>query len=168
MTQLSEEDLAKIYPTAKTYDELQAERELRREQGRPKHMPIKIALWASLSVPIIALIYEMAQRVGLTTLNSAAGQTNASMTVLTGVCIVILLGILGLASLYYLWSLINGLASKTLVNTTPLYFMLAGALLTATGISIVLHLYTYNFVVITLVPMVWVFIVSFIAAKVAR
>lgn len=169
MSKLTEEDLAKIYPNAKTYDELQAEHGLLKEQQRPKFVAPKIAFWTSLSVPTVALVYYGAQRVGLTTIGGVGpGQTGASMTVLAGVCLVVLFCIIGLVILYYLRSLIDGLASKTLTNTTPLYVVLLGIICIAGGIGVMLHAYKYDFIAVTLVPMIWVYSTSLVATHIIK
>lgn len=168
MAQLSEEKLARIYPSAKTYDQLQAERNLLEERRRPKFVALKIALWTSLSVPIVALVYYGAQRVGLTALRTAGPGSNGSMTVLAGVCLVVLFCIMGLVMLYYLRSLIDGLASKALTNTTPLYLVLLGIVCIAGGIGIMLHVYKYSLVAVTLVPMLWVWTTSLVATQVIK
>jgi len=160
MPKLTEEDLAKIYPTPKTYDELQTERELREEAKRPKFVAAKIALWASLFVPVVAITGYAALRVA-----RSPETIGSSMAVLAGVCIVILLVIVGLAALYYLWSLIESLASKTIIATSLFSAALLAILGLTGGAGVVLYLYGFHPTVITLIMAAVVFVSSFIATK---
>ncbi len=159
MPQLTEEDLNKIYPRAKTYDELEAARELRAEQARPKLVALKIALWTSLCIPAVVVPYFAALHV------VATANTSSSMEVLAGVCFVVLLGIFSLFCLWYLRSHITTLASKVFVSTTLLYTILVAILAAAGGIGFILHTYEQELAVFTVVPILWTFAASFLATQ---
>lgn len=167
MPQLTEENLAAIYPTAKTYDELRAERKQLQEQRRPKHVAPKIACFTSFSVPVVTVAYFIIQRVASTMLSTSGGP-GASMAVLTGVCFLILAGIVGLGVLYYLWWLIDGLASKVFVNTPLLYLFLGGVLCVAGAAGGTLHMLGYPTITTTPILTVGVFMTSYLVAKKAE
>lgn len=166
MPQLTEEDVAKLYPRAKSYDELQTEREFREAERRPKYASARIALWASLSVPAITIPYYASLRiVAVAYPVAASGSSSSSMAVLAGVSLIILLSMIGLAILYYLRSLIDSIVSKTIVATRLFYLVLIGILCIAGGIGGVLYFRGYSLALITLALMFWVSLTSFIAAK---
>lgn len=154
MSQLTEEELAKIYPRAKSYDELQAERAAREEERRPRFIAAKIATGATLAIPTVVITYLVAIRV------TAITPTSSSMSVLAGVCIVILICIAGLAILYYLWSLIEGLASKVIANTPLLYLLLVGILCIAGAIGSALYAH-YDTIAATAAATLWTFAASY-------
>lgn len=127
MPKLTGEELSKLYPTAKTYDELQQEKEQRQEIMRPKFVAEKIAFCMALGIVVVCTVYAFIS--GITgTFND--GSVEATMT---GVCLTTLLVLLGAAALYYIYKLIDELVSKTIVTTPQFYAMLGGVVFT-TGI----------------------------------
>lgn len=144
MPKLTGEELSKLYPHVKTYDELQADRARMDEQRRPKLVALKVAFAAALGVlgiPTVYLIYRMASE-----LISGADEGSISI-VMTAVFSSIFLIVVCLAVLYYLYTFIDSLASKTMAISTPFYLLLF-LIYCAAGIVFVLLHYTISPVVI--------------------
>lgn len=125
MPQLTEEQLAKLYPTAKTYDELQAKREAIDEIRRPKFVALKIASWTALCVPLIASVFYFLAKV---TVGFTSGDT---ITTLSSVCISLLLVGFNAVFVYYMWWLAESIASKVILATSRMYTLLAATLIGA-------------------------------------
>jgi hypothetical protein len=125
MPKLTEEQLAKLYPAAKTYDELQAKRAELDEIRRPKFVALKIATWTALCVPLIASVFHFLKKV---TVGLTSGDTIAT---LSSVCIGLLLAGFAAAFIYYMWWLAERVASKTILATSLMYTLLAGVLIAA-------------------------------------
>lgn len=155
MPHLTEEQIAKLYPRAKTYDEIQAARKDRDEQRRPKFVALKIAFCASLAILIVTTTLYFIQQI-LSRMFLATGTgTGASLMILSSVCGLIILGALCLSSLYYLWSIIDGIASKTIALTALFHASLIGILCIAAAIGIFFYLQGHGIIAATLVPIVW-------------
>lgn len=159
MTQLTEEDLAKIYPTPKTYDQLEAEKKQREEEARPKFVALKIASWMTLSVPTVIITWYATRHI------VATFRAPSSMAILAGVCLTMLVCIAGLAILYYLWWLIEKLAYKTMVATSLFKLIAVSVLAIAGAVGALFFIYEYNVIVIAAVTMPLVFASGFIATK---
>ncbi len=127
MPKLTGEELSKLYPRAKTYDELQQEKELRQLAQRPKLAAEKIAFCVALGVLTVFTVYTLVSRVAG---SFSDGSVEATMT---GVCLAMLLVLFGAAILYSIYKTIDGLVSKTIV-TTPQFYTLLGGVAFATGL----------------------------------
>lgn len=159
MPKITEEDLANIYPRAKSYDELQAEREQREIAGRPKFVAAKIALWASLMVPVAFAVYFVMLYL-MTTIR--AGSTGGA---LFSVSFATLSAVIGLSAVYYLYSRIDDLVSKTVASSSILYGILAVTLCAAGGMGATLQSHGYNLITAIAAATFTVFVVSFVTAR---
>lgn len=125
MPKLTEEQLAKLYPAAKTYDELQARRAELDEIRRPKFVALKIATWTALCVPLIAGVFHFLEKV-------AVGLTSGdTITTLSSVCIGLLLTGFAAVFMYYMWWLTESIASKVILATSLLHVLLSAVLAAA-------------------------------------
>ena len=162
MPRLTGEELSKLYPKAKTYDELQAKHEKIKEIRRPKFVALKIAslttLIAAAGLGVYATILWLLP-------SFESGSTGTTMF---GVCVALLSAVFGIAAAYYLYSLIDGIASKVFINTTPLYVTLALMLCVCGGVSSLLL--AMEFSVLGVVPFVipTAFMLSFMAVILCR
>lgn len=129
MAQLTEEELARLYPTPKTFDEQQAERAVIDELRRPKFPALQMSLWLAASVPVMLVVYHANSY-----LVSALNEFSSTGEVLAGVSFGLLTLILGVLLLYYFYTQFDALVSKTISATPVLYRLLAGMFF-ATGAS---------------------------------
>ncbi len=157
MPKLTGEELSKLYPQAKSYEELRAEREQIKEVRRPKFVALKIALWTALIVPVALTVYHTVLRLILSI------EPESIDGALFGVCLAILAAVVGLAIVYYLYSLIDGVASKIFLSTTPLYFTLAIILCACGGVSSLLLSMEYSMPAVALFVILPASILSFMA-----
>lgn len=117
MNKLSEKDIASIYPTPKTYDELQAERVQRELSRRPKNVPAKIAGWTTLGIVTVLAVRQIVPYVTSYDLSSAGG-------VLFGVTFSLLAVLATGALLYYLYTQTRGLIDRALDSPGRVYVQL--------------------------------------------
>lgn len=134
MSRLRGNDLSELYPKPKTFDERQAERAERLARRVPKFVPIKISLWATLTIPTVLTAYYLIRRIML-------GGTGSTTGTLSSVSFSILTGLIGLAVLWYLFSLIGDLAYRATTAATLLYGLLATILFINAGIFAALSYY---------------------------
>lgn len=107
MPKIKGEDLSSLYPYPKSFDELEAERKLRELTRRPRLVSIKIGAWTTLSAVILLVAYQTCSHLIVSSLSSAG-------TVIFGVFTSMLIGLAAVAAVFYLYSLINHLATKVL------------------------------------------------------
>ena len=112
MPKLTGEELSRIYPQAKTYDELHAQREAIKEARRPKFVAIKIASCTALIAAVALAFYQIILRLLPLFESAEVG------SVMLGVCSLVLSVIISLVTIYYLYSVIDDVASKILASTT--------------------------------------------------
>ncbi|HCH33965.1 MAG: hypothetical protein UY35_C0019G0010 [Candidatus Saccharibacteria bacterium GW2011_GWC2_48_9] len=117
MNKLSEKDIASIYPTPKTYNELQEERVQRELSRRPKNVPTKIGSWTALGVVTILGVQQIVPYVTAYDLSSAGG-------VLFGVTFSLLAVLATGAMLYYLYAQTRGLVDRVLDSPGRVYAQL--------------------------------------------
>lgn len=162
MPKLTGEELSALYPKAKTYDELQEERRLRDLERRPTFVKEKIALYTSLGIPTVFVAYFIVQRTSEALFREGAN----TGPVLTGVCFSILTLLVATAALYYLYTLINGLASKVFLDTSLLYLLLITVLCAGIGIGVFLvQAQGYNFMLTAAAATLATFALSFAAGS---
>lgn len=117
MNKLSEKDIASIYPTPKTYDELQAERVQRELTRRPKNVPARVGGWTTLGIVTILGVQQIVPYVTAFDLSSAGG-------VLFGVTFSLLAVLATGVMLYYLYTRTRGLIDRVLDSPGRVYVQL--------------------------------------------
>jgi hypothetical protein len=133
----SGKDLSSLYPTPKSYDELEAERELRELDRRPRFVSIKISLWTTSGVVVSLLTYQL---VSYLMIDKVSSLGEAMFAVSTS----ILLSLTALAALLYLCSRINNLVARVLASTTALYVALASILIVTSFTLTMLKQYQHS------------------------
>lgn len=142
MSTPGKKDLSSLYPQPKSFDDLERERQLRESRRRPRWVPAKIGLWATLAVATLLAAYQC--MVYMVTINlSSAGE------VLFGVSLSVLLGLAVAAVATYLYWLIGSLAARVLPSTVPLYAVL-GAVTILAGIALTLFVRDQSATVVTI------------------
>lgn len=154
MPKLTEEQLARLYPTAKTYDEVQAKHAIRNEIRRPTFLILKVGFQTALGVAITLTTYHLLSRLITTTSFASMGGT------MTTVCGVILAGIILVAILYYLYSLTNALLSVTYVNPTLPMGLITSIFFLAIVVFWFLLQANYNHIAISALLVVTTFILA--------
>ena len=117
MTNPRKKDLSSIYPRQKSYSEIEAERKSIMLQRRPRHAAAKISLWTTLFLVVAVVTYVLISNIITSNLDSGGG-------VIFGVSVSILLLTIALGVMYYVCSLIAGVAQKLLANPVILYVIL--------------------------------------------
>lgn len=95
-------DLATLYPTPKTYDEVQAERIEHQERNKPRHVASKAGLSCMLLAADLLGVYYLCRYIITDSLVS-------SLNVIIGICAALFVLMLGLAILKYLFSRLRDL-----------------------------------------------------------
>lgn len=116
MPALSKEKLAEIYPTAKTYEELQAEREIREQKRKPKLVAIRIATWTTIILFAFFTLYESSFYI-----LTESKQIESLDSIDFNLVITALLGLISLVVILYLYTQIKKLATKTITATPALF-----------------------------------------------
>ena len=148
------EELSKLYPTPKTYDEHQADLREIQEIRRPKFVELKIGIWTALFIPVVVVVCRIV--VGITATFRPGAETVA---VLSGVSGALLSVAAGLGALYYLWWLIDSVASKVIVAPSMLYASLGGSILVALGLCLYIS-YELSMVIAVVGTTLFTFIVA--------
>ena len=155
MPKLTGEELAKLYPRAKTYDELRMGQKQLHELRRPKYIALRTATWTALCIPTTTLTYSLLTKVGLGILS---GSTVAT---LSSVCLSLLLLGFAIAFIYYMWWLIDGVTSKVLITTTLLHASLGGVLVGALALYFYAIRHGHSSLLATAATALVVFVVAF-------
>lgn len=159
MPKLSGKELSELYPKAKTFDEIRNERALIAEQRRPRLVPAKVGLWTALTVPVVFTAYHLVVRVLISHIGTSAGPT------LSGVSLSLLICVTAVALLWYLYSLIDGTASKVLAAMPLLYGTLTTILFLAGSAFATLLGLGYDATVVALIITLVVFLVAYGATQ---
>lgn len=162
MPKLTGEELSKLYPKAKTYDELQIEREQTEEARRPRFVSLKVALWTTLIAVVAIAVYQAVL------LLFPSFESGAVVDVMPGVCGAMLSALLGMAAVYYLYSLIDGVASKVFLNTALLYGALLIVLCICGGLGALLTYLEYSAIVVAVIATLSTFILSLLVTVVLK
>lgn len=151
MPKLNGKELSDLYPKPKTYVQLKAERKEAQLARRPQFVALKIALWATLTIPIALAAYHFI--VGVMNNLSSTGAVLAATSFSFLICLI------GIAAIFYLYTLTNGLILKTSLSATTLYFALL-IILVASGALLQLLVQSQVSVSVAALP---VFLFNFLA-----
>lgn len=158
MPKLTGKDLASLYPRPKTFDELAQERERREKDRRPRFAPLKISLWVTLGVTLVLVAYELVSRIIMGSLSSEGA-------VIFGVSASVLLTAFVGAIMFYLYSLIRGIAAQILIFTSRLYTVLVAIVFIAAGILAALAQLGYNNIFTTVIVLLLIFSATYFAVN---
>ena len=153
MPKLTPEDLSRLYPQAKSFDELEAERRLRDLERYPRFVSEKISLCTALCGATVFAVYHLVLR-------TMAGSLSSAGSVLSGVSFSILVLAAGMATLWYLYSLIDGLVSRVITAASLLYGALAGVLF----VSGLVHATLARFAIVGMPAIATTLLLSFLLA----
>lgn len=117
MPKLTGKELSNLYPKAKTFDEMRAESKQIQELRRPRFVPAKVATWVTLGGITVLTAYYLIARI----MNDLSDD---AMQALTSMSFAGIIAVGAVASVFYLRSLIDGLASRIIVSMPLLYTML--------------------------------------------
>ena len=112
MPQLTEEELAKIYPAAKSYDEVQEEREQLQEKRRPKLVALKVGAYVAAAVAFTITAYILTTKLIKATIPEV-GSAASTASVMIGVFGMCLIGAVTIGIVYYLYTLTSSLLYRT-------------------------------------------------------
>jgi len=113
MPKLQGKELSDLYPKPKTYDQLKAEREQVQLAHRPRFVAPKVALWSTAAIFTVLAAY------GFITL--IMGHLSSAGAVISNTFFSFLVCLVGMAVIFYLYTLINGLVPRTPLSSTVLY-----------------------------------------------
>lgn len=133
------EELSKLYPTPKTYEERQADLREIQEIRRPKFVELKIGIWTALFIPIVVVVCRIVVGIAAT-FQPGTG----TVVVLSGVSGAFLSIAAGFGTLYYLWWLIDSVASKVIVDPSRLYASLGGIIFATLGLCLYILRYEFS------------------------
>jgi hypothetical protein len=114
MPKLQGKGLSDLYPKPKTYDQLKAEREEVQLARRPRFVAPKIALWSTAGMFTVLAAYGLITLIINDHLSSAGA-------VISGTFFSFLVCLAGMAAIFYVYTLINSVISRTLISSTALY-----------------------------------------------
>lgn len=117
MPKLQGKELSDLYPKPKTYDQLKAEREQVQLAHKPRFIASKIASWSTAAILTALGVYSFITLIMNDHLSSAGA-------VISGTSFSFLVCLVGMAVIFYLYTLINGLIPRTPLSSTVLYVAL--------------------------------------------
>lgn len=129
MPNLHGKELSELYPRAKSYDELEAQRRQLALIRQPRFSAIKISAWTTLSVVTLIVGFVLINRIMGFISGESAGP------VLAAVSFTMLVALLCIAIIYYLHSLTEDVATKLTAHPALLHLVLGG-IITASGAAI--------------------------------
>ena len=119
MTHLRGEELSKLYPTPKSREALESERQARILARQPKFAPIKISLYSVIMLATSLYSYRFVSII----MHHYLSSTGA---VIAGVCFSILIILIGLAALFYMYTCVENLASVVFGSPGRIFALLVG------------------------------------------
>ncbi len=108
-------DLASLYPTPKTYNEMETERverKERKERNKPRNVPVRIGLRWTLLIATILGTYHLCRYIIESSLVSP-------LNVIVGICVALFVFMLGFAILKYLYGQLRDLLYNLQTSVGP-------------------------------------------------
>lgn len=144
--------LASLYPRAKSPTELHAERVLRELKRRPQFVELKISSWCTLCILVVVASYWIVSHIIASSLESAG-------SVIIGVSISLFLIMVAGAIIFYLYSVITSLATKSIVAHERLLVELVCIVAISLGV-IALFRTVIMFIIISLLTFTVAYVVT--------
>lgn len=114
MARLRGEELSKLYPTPKSYETLQAERNSRMQARLPKFFSVKISISSSIMLLVFLVSYQLMSRV-------IKDNFSSSNDVILGIFLSAMIIVFSLAIISYFFLVIQELAVQIFGSTSEVF-----------------------------------------------
>ena len=114
MARLRGEELSKLYPTPKSYETLQAERNSRMQARLPKFFSIKISISSAIMLLVVLVSYQLMSRV-------IKDNFSSSNDVILGIFLSAIIIVFSLAIMSYFFLVIQELAVQVFGSTSEVF-----------------------------------------------